>query len=79
MGELASHSHPVNDWAKSDTINQWHNNVYHRNQFYIREQNQSGDPENHNALYDSDSKPTGSNEAHNNMPPYYVLAYIMKL
>jgi microcystin-dependent protein len=26
-----------------------------------------------------DTNPTGANEPHNNMPPYYVLAYIMKL
>jgi microcystin-dependent protein len=79
VGELASHSHPVNDWAAWDTRNQNHGRVYHRGQYYIREQDQSGGTENYNALYDSESTAIGGNEPHNNMPPYYVLAYIMKL
>ncbi len=28
---------------------------------------------------DGDTKPTGGNRAHNNMPPYYALAYIIKV
>lgn len=79
VGEMPEHSHKVNDWAPSDTGGQIHHNVLHRNYFYYREQDQSGRPENHNGLFDSDSHSTGASEVHNNMPPYFVLAYIMKL
>lgn len=32
-----------------------------------------------NGAYDIGSHPAGGNQPHNNMPPFYVLAYIMKL
>ena len=79
VNEMPSHTHNVNDWADSNTANKAHNNVYHRNAYYTREQNQSGGPEDRNSLFDSTSAATGGNTAHNNMPPFFVLAYIMKL
>jgi len=78
-GEMPSHNHKVNDWAENSSANQAHGNVYHRGSWYTREQNQKSGPEDYNALFDSDSGLSGGNEVHNNMPPYYVLAYIIKL
>ena len=77
--QMPVHDHNVNDWAKDDHDNQWHGNVYHRGRWYTREQDQAGGTENRNGLYDSTSRPAGGGQAHNNMPPFYVLAYIMKL
>ena len=34
---------------------------------------------NHNHTFNVDSSHAGGNQAHNNMPPFYVLTYIMKL
>jgi microcystin-dependent protein len=34
---------------------------------------------NHNHTFNADSSHVGGNQAHNNMPPFYVLTYIMKL
>jgi microcystin-dependent protein len=79
VNEIPAHSHRVNDWASHDSGNSWHGNVYHRGSWYTREQNQNGGPEDYNALFDSDSSGAGSSWGHNNMPPYYVLVYIMKL
>jgi microcystin-dependent protein len=79
VNQIPSHTHAVNDWAAWNTSNQQHGRVYHRGQYYIREQNQKGGPEDHNALYDSESTASGGGQAHNNMPPFYVLAFIMKL
>ena len=77
--EMPKHTHPVNDWADSNTPDQWHGNLWHRKAWYSREQDQNGGQENRNALFDSTCLATGGSAAHNNMPPYYVLAYIMKL
>ncbi len=79
VGEIPAHKHAVNDWADNNSVNQAHGNVYHRGSWYTREQNQKGGPEDYNALFDSDSAATGGNEEHNNMPPYFILTYIMKL
>jgi microcystin-dependent protein len=77
--ELPSHSHKVNDWADSGSANTAHGNVIHRGSWYTREQDQNGGAENRNSLFDSDSGNQGNGWGHNNMPPYYVLTYIMKL
>jgi len=74
--QLAKHSHLVNDWDDSGQANKKRWNVTHRNAYYSREQNQSGTGEDSNALFDSTSAEEGSDQAHENMPPYYVLFYI---
>ena len=66
-GEMPSHKHETNP------INKW-----------LRSFEGAGGPEHTlvsagGGLWINDTKNIGGNEGHNNMPPYYVLSYIMKL
>jgi microcystin-dependent protein len=79
VNEIPAHSHRVNDWASHNSGNSVHGNVTHRGSWYTREQNQNGGAEDYNALFDSDSSGAGGGWGHNNIPPFYVLVYIMKL
>ena len=79
LNEMPAHAHNVNDWDDAGTSNSARGNVYHRGAWYSREQDQNGNQENRNALFDSTSAAAGASWGHNNMPPYFVLAYIMKL
>ena len=79
--EIPAHTHYYNMWAQQGLPT---GGAYYASKigtaYITREQDQSGGPENRNTLYvNTTSGSVGGNGAHNNMPPYYVLAYIMKL
>ncbi len=72
--EMPAHSHQHNDSYFSES---WGNDTS-----YGTELAGSGKSDNDNRLYtinDRVTSNTGGSQPHNNMPPYYVLAYIMKL
>ncbi len=61
---MPSHSH--------STIGSWGNTWY-------MTYNRDGDHSNERNQGTSNSGSAGGNQPHNNMPPFYVLTYIMKL
>ncbi len=78
--QIPSHKHSYNTWdAQVGNGADRYGSIIKSNAYYCREQNQSGGAEDWNCLYRADSLATGGGQAHNNMPPYYALAYIMKL
>ncbi len=79
--QIPSHKHSYNTWDACGYSNgtDRYGSIIKSNAYYSREQNQSGGAEDWNCLYRADSLATGGGQSHNNMPPYYTLAYIMKL
>jgi microcystin-dependent protein len=73
VDQMPAHSHPYVDsyWSEH-----WGNDKSFGNNLIG-----SKGTDNDNALYtkDRNTSQVGGNKAHNNMPPFYVLAYIMKL
>ena len=74
VGEMPTHSHPYDDAYFAEG---WGNDARWGNQ--LPGSNQGTDLDNKVFSKRWDTLATGGNEAHNNMPPYYILAYIMKL
>lgn len=69
IAEMPAHTHGYNDWYWSENQGQQHNWIG----------SNKNDHDNDPIGSDRTSYSTGGNGVHNTMPPFYVLAYIMKL
>jgi microcystin-dependent protein len=73
-GEMPSHTHPYDDAYYAEA---WGPNKRWGNRLAGSNKGADGD----NAVWTArwNTEPVGGNEVHNTMPPYYILAFIMKL
>lgn len=85
ISNLPSHSHSncrmdESNWTHSHNyIHPWKggNNVQDGGNYWKRANKTTGSSGNHTHSYSVGNK--GGSQSHNNMPPYYVLTYIMKI
>ncbi len=74
VGEMPAHAHPFDDAYYAE---HWGPNKRWGNSLAGSNKGADGD----NAVWTArwNTEPVGGNDVHNTMPPYYILAYIMKL